>query len=59
MLKLCPYKFPQVFVHVDVLDGYWKDFDADNLPADFDGTGPAADYKAIATKLFGSEDTAL
>ena len=42
-----------------MLDGYLKDFDADILPADFDGTAPVADYKAIATKLFGSEDTAL
>lgn len=49
----------RVFVHGDVLDAYWKDFDADALPADFDGTAPVADFKAIATKLFGSEDTAL
>ncbi|XP_010864587.1 retinaldehyde-binding protein 1a isoform X3 [Esox lucius] len=49
----------QVFVHGDELDVYLKDFDADFLPVDFDGKAPIADYKAIATKLFGSEDTAL
>ncbi|XP_012986934.1 retinaldehyde-binding protein 1a isoform X4 [Esox lucius] len=49
----------RVFVHGDELDVYLKDFDADFLPVDFDGKAPIADYKAIATKLFGSEDTAL
>lgn len=51
--------FPQVFVHGDELDNYMKEFDADILPADFDGKAPVADCQAIATKLFGSEDTAL
>lgn len=50
---------PQVFVHGDELDNYIKEFDADILPADFDGKAPVADCQAIATKLFGSEDTAL
>uniref|UniRef100_A0A8C8MLZ5 CRAL-TRIO domain-containing protein n=1 Tax=Oncorhynchus tshawytscha TaxID=74940 RepID=A0A8C8MLZ5_ONCTS len=49
----------RVFVHGDELDGYLNDFDADILPADFDGKAPLTDCKAIATKLFGSEDTAL
>ncbi|KAK6294808.1 hypothetical protein J4Q44_G00356380 [Coregonus suidteri] len=49
----------RVFVHGDELDGYLKDFDADILPTDFDGKAPITDCKAIATKLFGSEDTAL
>lgn len=50
---------PQVFVHGDELDNYMKEFDADILPADFDGKALVADCQAIATKLFGSEDTAL
>lgn len=50
---------PQVFVHGDELNNYFKDFDADILPADFDGKASVADCQAIATKLFGSEDTAL
>lgn len=50
---------PQVFVHGDELDGYIKEFDADILPADFDGKASVSDCKAIAAKLFGSEDTAL
>lgn len=49
----------RVFVHGDELDNYLKEFDADILPSDFDGKAPVADYQAIATKLFGSEDTAL
>ncbi|KAJ7986199.1 hypothetical protein DPEC_G00348310 [Dallia pectoralis] len=49
----------RVFVHGDELDVYLQDFDANILPVDFDGKAPIADYKAIATKLFGSEDTAL
>ena len=49
----------QVFVHGDELDGYLKDFDANLLPADFDGKAPVTDYKAVASKIFGSEDTAL
>lgn len=50
---------PQVFVHGDELDNYFKDFDESTLPTDFDGKTSAVDCKAIATKLFGSEDTAL
>ncbi|CAL8381767.1 unnamed protein product [Arctogadus glacialis] len=49
----------RVFVHGDELDGYFKDFDANLLPADFDGKAPVTDYKAVASKIFGSEDTAL
>eukprot|EP00064_Thunnus_orientalis_P012300 superscaffoldBa00001871_g12335 len=49
----------RVFVHGDELDNYIKEFDADILPADFDGKASVADCQAIATKLFGSEDTAL
>ncbi|XP_041843333.1 retinaldehyde-binding protein 1a [Melanotaenia boesemani] len=49
----------RVFVHGDELDSYFKEFDADILPSDFDGKAPVADYQSIATKLFGSEDTAL
>ncbi|MEQ2192607.1 hypothetical protein XENOCAPTIV_014261 [Xenoophorus captivus] len=50
---------PQVFVHGEELDGYFKEFDAAILPSDFGGKAPVADYQAIATQLFGSEDTAL
>ncbi len=53
------HNFPQVFVHGDELENYVKEFDADILPADFDGKASTADCQAIATKLFGSEDTAL
>lgn len=49
----------RVFVHGDDLDSYFKEFDVDTLPSDFDGKAPVADYQGIATKLFGSEDTAL
>ncbi|KAG7232828.1 hypothetical protein INR49_008058 [Caranx melampygus] len=49
----------RVFVHGDELENYLKEFDADILPADFDGKAPVADCQAIATKIFGSEDTAL
>uniref|UniRef100_A0A3B3VEZ7 Retinaldehyde-binding protein 1-like n=1 Tax=Poecilia latipinna TaxID=48699 RepID=A0A3B3VEZ7_9TELE len=49
----------RVFVHGEELDGYFKEFDADILPSDFDGKAPVADYQSIATQLFGSEDTAL
>lgn len=51
--------FSQVFVHGDELDNYIKEFDADILPADFGGKASVTDCQAIATKLFGSEDTAL
>lgn len=36
-----------------------KEFDADILPVDFDGKAAISDCRAIATKVFGSEDTAL
>ncbi|MEQ2304602.1 Retinaldehyde-binding protein 1 [Ameca splendens] len=49
----------RVFVHGEELDGYFKEFDAAILPSDFGGKAPVADYQAIATQLFGSEDTAL
>ncbi|XP_061526443.1 retinaldehyde-binding protein 1-like isoform X2 [Phycodurus eques] len=49
----------RVFVHGDELGNYLKAFDADILPADFDGKACVADCQAIATRLFGSEDTAL
>lgn len=59
LILVCGSSSWQVFVHGDELDGYLNDFDADILPADFDGKAPLTDCKAIATKLFGSEDTAL
>uniref|UniRef100_A0A1A7WNU0 Retinaldehyde binding protein 1a n=1 Tax=Iconisemion striatum TaxID=60296 RepID=A0A1A7WNU0_9TELE len=49
----------RVFVHGDELENYFKEFQADILPSDFDGRAPVTDYQAIATQLFGSEDTAL
>ncbi|KAK9971371.1 hypothetical protein ABG768_024741 [Culter alburnus] len=49
----------RVFVHGDELGGYLRDFGAEILPPDFDGTGPSCDGKETAIKLFGSEDTAL
>lgn len=57
VILLC--NFSQVFVHGDELENYFKEFDADILPSDFDGKDSVADYQAIATQLFGSEDTAL
>uniref|UniRef100_A0A8C6K501 CRAL-TRIO domain-containing protein n=1 Tax=Nothobranchius furzeri TaxID=105023 RepID=A0A8C6K501_NOTFU len=47
----------RVFVHGEELENYFKEFEADILPSDFDGRAPVADYQAIATQLFGSEDT--
>ncbi|KAL6468608.1 hypothetical protein MHYP_G00221320 [Metynnis hypsauchen] len=49
----------RVFVHGDELDAYFRDFDAEILPPDFDGKGPNCNGKETAIKLFGSEDTAL
>ncbi|KAK2919968.1 retinaldehyde-binding protein 1a [Channa argus] len=49
----------RVHVHGDELDNYFKEFETDILPADFDGKASVADYQGIAAKLFGSEDTAL
>ncbi|XP_026167174.1 retinaldehyde-binding protein 1b [Mastacembelus armatus] len=42
----------RVFVHGDELENYYKEFDAEILPADFDGKGPKYDGKATAAKLF-------
>ncbi|XP_062868404.1 retinaldehyde-binding protein 1a [Trichomycterus rosablanca] len=49
----------RVFVHGDDLDSYFRDFDINILPPDFDGKGPSCDGRETAMKLFGSEDTAL
>ncbi|CAG5859114.1 retinaldehyde-binding protein 1-like [Menidia menidia] len=49
----------RVFVHGDELDTYFKEFDADMLPSDFDGKAPVANYQGLASKIFASEDTAL
>lgn len=43
---------PKVFVHGDELENYYKEFDADILPAEFDGKGSKYDGKATAAKLF-------
>ncbi|KAF0040531.1 hypothetical protein F2P81_006429 [Scophthalmus maximus] len=42
----------RVFVHGDELENYYKEFDADILPAEFDGKGAKYDGKATAAKLF-------
>lgn len=42
----------KVFVHGDELESYYKEFDAEILPSEFDGNGPKYDGKAIAAKLF-------
>ncbi|XP_062403751.1 retinaldehyde-binding protein 1b [Sardina pilchardus] len=42
----------RVFVHGDELENYYKEFDADILPSEFDGKGSKYDGKGIATKLF-------
>ncbi|KAI1904131.1 hypothetical protein AGOR_G00002530 [Albula goreensis] len=42
----------RVFVHGDELENYFKEFDADILPSEFDGKAPPYDGKAIAAKLF-------
>uniref|UniRef100_A0AAY4CF11 CRAL/TRIO N-terminal domain-containing protein n=1 Tax=Denticeps clupeoides TaxID=299321 RepID=A0AAY4CF11_9TELE len=49
----------RVVVHGEELDRYFRDFDPEILPADFDGRGPECDGRETAAKLFGSEDTAL
>lgn len=46
------FLFHQVFVHGDELENYYKEFDADILPAEFDGKGAKYDGKAVAAKLF-------
>ncbi|KAL4613240.1 retinaldehyde-binding protein 1-like [Arapaima gigas] len=48
----------RVFVHGDELENYFKEFDPEILPAEFDGKGRKYDGKATAIKLFGS-DTAI
>ncbi|KAL2093568.1 hypothetical protein ACEWY4_010880 [Coilia grayii] len=42
----------RVFVHGDELDSYYKEFDADILPSDFDGKAGKYDGKIAAAKLF-------
>ncbi|KAK3564732.1 hypothetical protein QTP86_024879 [Hemibagrus guttatus] len=42
----------RVFVHGEELENYYKEFDAEILPAEFEGKGPNYDGKAIAAKLF-------
>ncbi|KAG9266574.1 retinaldehyde-binding protein 1-like [Astyanax mexicanus] len=49
----------RVHVHGDELETYLRDFGAEILPPDFDGTGPNCDGKETAIKLFGSEDSSL
>lgn len=39
-------------MHGDELENYYKEFDAEILPAEFDGKGPKYDGKATAAKLF-------
>lgn len=46
------HPFVKVFVHGDELENYYKEFDADILPAEFDGKGSKYDGKATAAKLF-------
>lgn len=48
-----------MFVHGDDLDAYFRDFNVEILPPDFNGTGLRCDGRETADKLFGSEDTAL
>ncbi len=42
----------KVFVHGDELENYFKEFDAEILPSDFDGKGGKYDGKATAAHLF-------
>ncbi|XP_069622322.1 retinaldehyde-binding protein 1 isoform X2 [Ranitomeya imitator] len=53
----------RVFVHGEDLETFYKEIDADILPADFGGSLPKYDGRIIAEKLFGNrseaEDTAL
>lgn len=41
-----------MFVHGDDLENYFKEFDAEILPSDFDGNGSKYDGKATAANLF-------
>ncbi|KAJ8412978.1 hypothetical protein AAFF_G00105600 [Aldrovandia affinis] len=49
----------RISIHGEELENYFKEFDANILPAEFEGKAPSYDGKAVALKLFGSEDTAL
>ncbi|XP_047397276.1 retinaldehyde-binding protein 1 isoform X1 [Sciurus carolinensis] len=53
----------RVFVHGDDLSGFFQEIDENILPADFGGTLPKYDGKAVAEQLFGpriqAESTAL
>ncbi|XP_027900901.1 retinaldehyde-binding protein 1b isoform X1 [Xiphophorus couchianus] len=42
----------RVFVHGDELENYYKEFDPEILPSEFDGKGSKYDGKATASKLF-------
>uniref|UniRef100_A0A671NYD7 Retinaldehyde binding protein 1 n=1 Tax=Sinocyclocheilus anshuiensis TaxID=1608454 RepID=A0A671NYD7_9TELE len=42
----------RVFVHGDELENYFKEFDAEILPSDFNGKGAKYDGKATAAQLF-------
>lgn len=42
----------KVFVHGDELENYYKEFDAEILPSDFDGKGLKYDGKVTAAHLF-------
>lgn len=42
----------KVFVHGDELENYFKEFDAEILPSDFDGKGSKYDGKVTAAHLF-------
>uniref|UniRef100_A0A3Q3K429 CRAL-TRIO domain-containing protein n=1 Tax=Monopterus albus TaxID=43700 RepID=A0A3Q3K429_MONAL len=42
----------RVFVHGDELENYYREFDAEILPSEFDGKGANYDGKATAAKLF-------
>ncbi|GAA6093089.1 retinaldehyde-binding protein 1b [Tachysurus ichikawai] len=42
----------RVFVHGEELESYYKEFDPETLPAEFEGKGPNYDGKATAAKLF-------
>uniref|UniRef100_A0A8C9RYC8 Retinaldehyde binding protein 1b n=1 Tax=Scleropages formosus TaxID=113540 RepID=A0A8C9RYC8_SCLFO len=48
----------RVFVHGEELGNYYKEFDADILPKEFDGKGSKYNGKETAMRLFGC-DTAL